>query len=188
MTGENTRSEAIYFLQVGEAKPWWMWGSSWSRRGSWYLDGGTNFHCSFIKVTIQDEPAPCLESEGGPWVVQLLRSITIDSAIFDEVIRTDIHSIWECQIRYCNLHPDIESNLILFFFAGANKWGSYVQEIRATDRQLHHESVREPDTQRSIVHLHREPVFHRISLLLARWSENSRATHNSKVGWSLAMW
>ena len=47
----------------------------------------------FFEGLIKDEPAPCPESEGGPWVVQLLRSITIDSAIFDEVIRTDIHSI-----------------------------------------------------------------------------------------------
>ena len=38
-----------------------------------------------FQILLQDEPAPCPENEGGPWVVQLLRSITIDSAIFDEV-------------------------------------------------------------------------------------------------------
>ena len=36
-------------------------------------------------LLIKEEPVLCPESEGGPWVVQLLRSITIDSAIMDEV-------------------------------------------------------------------------------------------------------
>jgi len=64
------------------------------------LDVLQNFHDRWVKQNpdgcealldleedpdiLTDEPAPCPESEGGPWVVQLLRSITIDSAIFDE--------------------------------------------------------------------------------------------------------
>jgi len=80
-----------------------------------------------------DEPVLCPESEGGPWVVQLLRSITIDSAIMDEDRANEINMFkkWGRLIdnsimrQYVNLIRNAQSFIYIenqYFLGSAFSW------------------------------------------------------------------
>ena len=79
---------------------------------------------------LQDEPAPCPENEGGPWVVQLLRSITIDSATIDEVTIC----LKQCSVNM--LHLPIEDDNLSFLQERANEIHMFKKYGRLIDNSI----------------------------------------------------
>ena len=88
-----------------------------------------------------EEPADEVEGEGGPWVVQLLRSITIDSAVMDAERAAEINMFSKygrlidnsIQMQYVNLIRNAQSFIYIenqYFLGSAYSWLSD-QEVLA---------------------------------------------------------
>ena len=111
-----------------------------------------------------EEPAEEVEGEGGPWVVQLLRSITIDSAVLDSERAAEINMFskygrlidMSIQMQYVNLIRNAQSFIYIenqYFLGSAYSWMSD-QEVLA-----HHVIPREI-TQKIIQKMEAGESFH----------------------------
>jgi phospholipase D1/2 len=114
----------------------------WAKQNADKIDYLVNVEADFET----DRPGPYLEAEGGPWVVQVFRSITSDSAVF-EPARTDLLFKKYCQHvdnsiekAYVNMIRNADNFIYIenqYFLGSAFSW------YRDRDALSHHIIPRE---------------------------------------------